>query len=78
MIQNDRPLKYAGPSLLEMVWEKLDEETRKIMEDESTERVLGRAFAFAEVIAIFTNPYNPDAKAIRAEAKRRYQEGQEE
>lgn len=66
------PQSFAGPSLLEMLWERMDRITTKIMEGDQSDKSVGKAIGLSEAIAIFTNPYDPKPKAIRNEAKERY------
>lgn len=72
------PLTFTGPSIYEMMWERMDALTEKMMEGEPSDIIKGRALELSDTLAVFTNPYDPDPKAIRAEAKRRYRERQEQ
>jgi len=63
-----------GASIYELVWIKLDDVTDAIMSGQTDDRTVGRGLGLATALAIFTNPYNPDPKAIRKEAKRRWAE----
>lgn len=64
--------EYAGPTLHELLWEKMEEATDKVMSGGATDKEIGRALGISEALALFTNPYSPKPKAIREEAKRRW------
>jgi hypothetical protein len=66
------PQSFTGPSLLEMLWERMDRITAKILEGDNSDKTVGKAIGLSEALAIFTNPYDPKPKAIRTEAKDRY------
>lgn len=76
-LERHEPLTFTGPSIFEMLWERMDSLTEKMMEGNASDVLKGRALELSDTLAVFTNPYDPDPKAIRAEAKRRYREGQE-
>lgn len=67
---------FAGPSIQEQVWERLDRITEKVMEGDDSDKVVGIGVGLSVALAIFSNPYDPNPRAIRAEAKRRYRERQ--
>lgn len=67
---------FAGPSIQEQVWERLDRITEKVMEGDDSDKVVGIGVGLSVALAIFANPYDPNPRAIRAEAKRRYRERQ--
>lgn len=68
------PGANAGPSINELAWQRMDELTDKVMSGQDDDKTVGRAIGVSEILAIFTNPYRPNAKAIRTEAKRRWLE----
>lgn len=72
------PQSFTGPSILEIAIETLDQATDAAMEPDASDKVKGAATGMSIIIAIFLNPANPDAKAVRREAKRRYRERQEQ
>lgn len=72
------PQTYAGPSLREMVFQKLDVVMDRLMDarldGQLPEQVdIYQAQAYADALAIFTNPYSPNMDAIRAEAVERWE-----
>lgn len=72
------PGKHAGPSLRELVFQKLDAIMDRLMDarlDGQTpeESDVQQAKAYADCLAIFTNPYSPNVDAIRAEAMDRWE-----
>lgn len=69
--------EYAGPTLHELLWEKMEQATDKVMGGNASEKDIGRALGISEALALFTNPYAPKPKAIREEAKRRWRERQD-
>lgn len=72
------PQSFAGPSIIELAWEQMDEATAAVMEGDNSDKAKGRAIGMSQIIAIFVNPYDPKPKAIRTEAKRRWHERQEQ
>lgn len=77
------PGTYAGPSLLELVWRQLDEVMDELMDArldgrEPDKVQAGTALGYAGAIAIFSNPYNPNVDAVRAEAVERWEARQAE
>lgn len=78
MKRQSPPLSYTGPSILEQAWEMMDKATTVVMDGDTSDKAKYKAIAISEVLAIFVNPYDPNPRAIREEAKRRYREGQEQ
>lgn len=69
------PGKHAGPSLRELVFQRLDVVTDRLMDMRdaglSDREMVGEAKGLADALAIFTNPYQPNIDAIRVEAMER-------
>lgn len=72
------PGTFTGPTLRELAFQKLDAVVDELMDH----RLDGKPIpveakcicqGMAEIIAIFTDPYNPDVDAIRAEAMERWE-----
>lgn len=65
-----------GPSILERLWTLLDGMVAEAYRYESAPPELaGEIKGVISCIAIMTNPYSPNNKAIKKEAIRRYREG---
>lgn len=74
-----------GASILEQLWELMDQQLGKLMAISADDFPHEEAFELAEAgqkgmclgiarcIAIMTNPYDPDVDEVRAEAMRRRQ-----
>jgi hypothetical protein len=70
-----------GPSILEMMWDRIVEETEELLrlgfldhvEDYAIQTREQRAscLGMAEMIAILLNPYNPSTDEVRTEVMRR-------
>lgn len=75
-LERHAPLQFAGPSILETAWERLDRITERVLEGEDDDKLVGVGVGLSIAIAIFVNPADPDPRAIRSEAKRRYRERQ--
>lgn len=75
-LERHEDLRFTGPSIFEMLWERMDALTEKMVEGNASDIIKGRALELSDTLAVFTNPYDPNPKAIREEAKRRYREGQ--
>jgi len=73
-LKRNKPLQFTGPSLHMLLWQKMDQVTDKIMRGDKSEKTVGKGIGISQCLAIFTNPYNPDPKAIRADAKKRWSE----
>lgn len=71
------PLANAGRSIIEMLWELMDETYAELM-DGAGKRMQGRASGLADALALMTNPYLRDADAIKAAAHARWEDAQEE
>lgn len=72
------PGKHAGPSLRELAFKELDAVMDRLMDATLDEQPIsptdrGEAKGLAIALAIFTNPYNPNVDAIRAEAMERWE-----
>lgn len=72
------PGTFTGPTLRELAFQKLDAVMDRLMDATLDEQPIsptdrGEAKGMAEIIAIFTDPYNPDVDAIRAEATERWE-----
>jgi hypothetical protein len=69
----------AGRSIIEMIWEQLDEAVNNLHEPEVTGNpfghalLKGRALGLAEALAVLQSPYAPDVDEIRAQAASRYE-----
>lgn len=75
----------AGPSLLEMLWERLLGSYDKLIEFGDPERWMseeqrqeymvqrGTCLGLATAISIIINPYHPDVDAVREELAERYE-----
>lgn len=78
----------AGRSILDILWDKVDETVSMIMEAEDSayesdddaipsdgvqDKLAGRAEGLCMAIAIIRNPYRPDLDAIKDEAMSRYE-----
>lgn len=71
---------FAGPSLLEMMWEVLDSIVDRLSEEGAAAedgQDVGRAQGVANCIAIVQQPYSPDIMAVRAQAAERRAEREE-
>lgn len=68
--------KLAGQSLIEGLWEKMDEICAPIFEGDYTEEDSVAANTMAWVLAYFTNPYKIDIRAIKFAAKERWERAQ--
>ncbi len=70
---------YAGPTLLEALWDEMDRLMEGLMtkQDAADGGDRFRAEELGYVIAVVSNPYQPDINAIRKEALRRFREGTE-
>lgn len=68
--------KLVGPTILATMWEEMDAICDRIFSGQEAEDGGDRfrASQMAWVIAYFTNPYGPNVKAIKLEAKRRWEE----
>lgn len=65
----------AGKSLLELMWEELDETMDRLMvPGAAAETDKGQALGIAWCIALVTNPYHVNMEAIREEALERWEE----
>ena len=67
-----------GPSILEMMWGRLVEETETLLDltgwgtgDPVKAKQIGVCIGMAEMIAVLLNPYNPNVDEVRAEVMRR-------
>lgn len=67
--------QYAGKSLIEMIWDQLDEVMDRLMDGSAEETDKGKAFGIATSLAILRNPYDVPAalEAVRAEAMERWE-----
>lgn len=72
------PGTFTGPSLRELVFERLDARVTVLLDarldaQPIPEQERHEATGLAIALAIFTDPYNPDVDAIRAEAMERWE-----
>lgn len=68
------PLSFTGKPLYHLLWDRMDAATDRVMGGKASEREIGKALGLAEALAVFTNPYTPNPKAIREQAKDRWKE----
>lgn len=72
----------AGKSLLDLLWEHLDQFMDDLMApaheggDLEQAELKGRAYGMAHAIALVTNPYHPDLDTVRADAVERWESRQ--
>lgn len=70
----------AGKSVLDLLWEQLDQFMDELMDnegaysDEGYGETKGRAYGMAQAIAIITNPYHVDIDAVRSDAVERWEQ----
>lgn len=79
MAESGQVGRYAGRSILEMLWQRLDglvSEAYLYSPRPAPAALAGEIKGVIECIAIMTNPYLPNPKAIRQEAITRYKERQ--
>jgi hypothetical protein len=82
-VEEVRP-SCGGKSIMEMLWERLDEIYVMLMGplrgysdgDRMKSRTIGEALGIATAIAIIMNPYAPNVDAVRAEARSRWEASQ--
>ena len=75
----------AGPSIIEMIWSRLVEETSSLLDldgwgtaDAVKCRQIGKCLGLAEALSILLNPYNPNIEEVRTEVMRRIRIGEQE
>jgi len=68
----DEVLSMSGKSILEMMWDELDDAVAALMRGQSGRRK-GRVQGIAACVAIITDPYRPKTEPILAEAQRRWE-----
>lgn len=71
------PLANAGKSIIELLWEVMDETYAELMKG-AGKKMQGRASGLAEAIAMMTNPYLRDVEAVRQAAHARWEAAQDE
>lgn len=64
----------SGKSILDLLWEKLDNAVDDLMYDPNAIRTKGYALGMAEAIACVEDPYSQDVDDVRGEAMARWQE----
>lgn len=72
------PGSFTGPSIRELTFQKLDEVMDRLMDarldgQDPLQADIHEAKGLATALAIFSNPYNPNIDAIRAEAVERWE-----
>jgi hypothetical protein len=63
---------YGGPTLLEALWQRMDDHMEALMTGQEGEDTAAGARELAWVIAITTNAYEPSMDKVRAEAMDRW------
>lgn len=74
-----------GPSILEMMWDRLVEETEELLDinyqvreghEWAAHQKIGICMGIAEMIAILLNPYSPNEDEVRTEVMRRIRQSE--
>lgn len=69
---------FAGKSIVEMLWDRLEDTYTTLLDENKLtpeyKRLQGHCAGLAEAIATMRNPYEPDAQEIRIELKERMTE----
>lgn len=68
--------RLAGQSIIEGLWEKMDEVVAPIFNGDYTDEDKAKAEMMTWVLAYFTNPYKIDTRAIKFAAKERWERAQ--
>lgn len=71
-----KPGALAGPSLYDMMWERLDGYVDALKGGTAEEGDSIRAEELCHILAIFTNPYSPNFKGVRRESTARWKQRQ--